>query len=77
MAETEAAPLGGKGKVVEADETYVGGKEKNSHATSAHGTMAADGKEAVLTLVERGGRAVLPRRQRHGARRSRPMISAR
>ncbi|HVM80086.1 MAG TPA: IS1595 family transposase [Stellaceae bacterium] len=51
-------PLGGDGKTVEADETFVGGKEKNKHArkrmtigkTNYHG-----GKEPVLSLVERQG----------------------
>src|SRR5271156_5458504 len=32
MAEAAPPPIGGKGKVVEADETYVGGKEANKHA---------------------------------------------
>jgi transposase-like protein len=53
----EPAPLGGKDKVVEADETYIGGKEGNKHANK----RAAKGdrfgpKEAVLSLVERNGR---------------------
>jgi transposase-like protein len=43
-------PLGGTGKVVEADETVVGGKAKNR----AYRDPAP--KKAVLTLVERGGR---------------------
>lgn len=43
-------PLGGKDKVVEADETVVGGKAKNR----AHGEPAP--KKAVVTLVERDGR---------------------
>jgi transposase-like protein len=44
-------PLGGPGKVVEADETYVGGKTKNR----AKRKPAA--KKAVVSLIERGGRA--------------------
>jgi transposase-like protein len=50
-------PLGGEGKVVEADETVVGGKAKNR----AHRDPAP--KKTVFTLVERGGRA----RSRHVA----------
>jgi transposase-like protein len=50
-------PMGGEGKTVEADETYVGGKEKNKHAK---GRLRAGrgpvGKEAVFSLVERGGK---------------------
>jgi transposase-like protein len=44
-------PLGGSGKVVEADETVVGGKSKNR----AFDDPAP--KKAVVTLIERGGRA--------------------
>ncbi len=49
--EPEAGPLGGKNKVVEADETYVGGKAKNR----AYDEPAP--KKAVVTLVERDGSA--------------------
>lgn len=44
-------PLGGEGKTVEADETYVGGKTRNR----AKRKPAA--KKAVVSLIERGGRA--------------------
>lgn len=44
-------PMGGHGAVIEADETYVGGKSKNV----AYGDPAP--KKAVVTLVERDGRA--------------------
>lgn len=44
-------PLGGKDKVVEADETVVGGKAKN------RAFRETAPKKAVLTLVERDGRA--------------------
>src|SRR5579883_297425 len=49
-------PLGGDGKTVEFDETYVGGKEKNKHASKRRaGNIGGKGKEAVFSLVERGG----------------------
>jgi transposase-like protein len=44
-------PLGGEGKIVEADETIIGGRAKNR----AHGEPAP--KKTVFTLVERDGRA--------------------
>ena len=51
-------PLGGEGKFVEADTTYIGGKEKNKHANKRDGSkIGGAGKQIVHTLVERGGRA--------------------
>jgi transposase-like protein len=51
-------PLGGEGKFVEADTTYVGGKEKNKHANKrTAGNIGGKGKAIVHTLVERNGRA--------------------
>jgi len=51
-------PLGGPDKVVEADETYVGGKETNKHAHKRlGGAQGGKGKQVVVSLVERGGRA--------------------
>jgi transposase-like protein len=49
-------PLGGAGKFVKADETYIGGKEKNRHKSKRKGVVGASGKETVLSLVERDGR---------------------
>jgi transposase-like protein len=50
-------PLGGENKVVEADEAYIGGKEKNKHASKRqHRGRGAVGKEPVVALVERQGR---------------------
>ena len=48
--------MGGEGKTVEIDETFVGGKEKNKHESkSRHLGTGGAGKEAVFSLVERGG----------------------
>jgi hypothetical protein len=45
-------PLGGAGKEVEADETFIGQKRPK-----AHGARGYAHKHAVVSLVERGGRA--------------------
>ena len=44
-------PMGGSGKIVEADETYIG------HIDGSTKERGAGHKNAVLTLVERGGSA--------------------
>jgi transposase-like protein len=49
--ETDSGPLGGEGKIVESDETFVGGKAKNVHRGKPIPT-----KYAVVALVERGGK---------------------
>lgn len=48
MRETADGPLGGEGSTVEADETFIGGRRKSSEKFK--------GKEAVVSLVERGGK---------------------
>ncbi len=56
-------PLGGKGKVVEADETYLGtveerkpSKQRKGRPYTKGGKSGPGGKRAVVALVERGGR---------------------
>jgi len=49
-------PLGGEGKTVEVDETFVGGKEKNRHKNKRRAGDGWVGKEVVFALVERKGR---------------------
>ena len=51
MKPINPAPLGGPDSVVEADETYVGGKQRN------RATRTVKPKKAVVALVERDGRA--------------------
>ncbi len=49
-------PLGGEGKTVEFDETYIGGKETNKHRNKRLGIRGGQtGKEITFSLVERGG----------------------
>ena len=61
LREGHAGPLGGEGMVVEADETYVGGRDKNRHANKRVRVPGPGAKEPVVALVERGGRV----RSRH------------
>jgi transposase-like protein len=57
-AKGKPGPLGGEGKIVEADTTYIGGKEKNKHVGKRNPkNIGGAGKQIVHTLVERGGRA--------------------
>jgi hypothetical protein len=56
MKDTDNQPLGGYGKTIEADKTYVGGKETNKHASKRAGKLyAGKGKQAVVSLVGRKG----------------------
>jgi len=56
MREGNFTVMGGEGKTVEIDETYVGGKEANKHRNKRiKGANGGIGKEAVFSLVERGG----------------------
>jgi transposase-like protein len=54
----KTGPLGGEGKTIEADTTYIGGKERNKHRNKRDTkNIGGAGKQIVHTLVERGGRA--------------------
>jgi transposase-like protein len=62
MRDKNLSPLGGGGKIVEADETYFGTKEDKRTFTTAGrrftkgGRTGPSNKRAVLGLVERGGK---------------------
>lgn len=53
MRDVSGSRLGGKGKIVEADETYVGGKPRKKTPRASR----MDRKVPVALLVERNGRA--------------------
>jgi ISXO2-like transposase domain len=50
MAPKEPSPIGGENKVVEADETFIGGKKKNRAFAKVEPK-----KQVVMTLVDRDG----------------------
>jgi transposase-like protein len=55
MKPEKIGPLGGEGKTVEADETFIGGKRRHDEAARKRGRGTK--KAAVLALVERDGKS--------------------
>ena len=55
LRDTRIEPLGGEGKTVEVDETYIGGRETNKHRNKRLVRGGTGGKEITFSLVERGG----------------------
>jgi transposase-like protein len=73
----ETGPLGGEGKTVEIDETFVGGLEKNKHRHKRkHAGTGGAGKEAVFSLVERKGRVRSHHVTEVSAKTLRPILQA-
>jgi transposase-like protein len=69
--------LGGEGKYVEADTTFVGGKEKNKHKNKRNPkNIGGQGKIIVHSLVERGGRVRSQRVARVNGKTLRPILKA-
>lgn len=57
MRDGALGPLGGEGMILEADTTYIGGKEKNKHVGKRNPrNIGGMGKQIVHSLVERDGR---------------------
>lgn len=77
MRDDDPVPLGGPNLVVEADETYVGGKEHNKHASKrTPGRQGGKGKQAVVSLVERDGGIRSHHVASVTAKRLRPILEA-
>jgi hypothetical protein len=72
-----AGPTGGEGSIIEADETYIGGKEKNKHkAKRTTGANGGVGKEMAFSLVERGGKVRSHHMANISAKKLRPVLEA-
>lgn len=75
LRETRPEMLGGDGKAVEFDETYIGGKDKNKHANKRKGRGGMD-KEIAFALVERGGKVRSHHVPSVSAKTLRPILQA-
>jgi transposase-like protein len=70
-------PMGGPGKIVEADTTYIGGKESNKHRSKRNSrNIGGKGKQIVHTLVERDGTARSHHVASIGGDELRPILTA-
>jgi transposase-like protein len=77
LRETNPGLLGGEGKTVEIDETFIGGLEKNKHRSKRkHAGTGGTGKEAVFSLVERQGRVRSHHVPAVNAKTLRPILQA-
>ncbi len=76
MRELNPTPMGGEGKPVEADETYIGGREKNKHRKKRTSAVGGVGKEFAFAIVERGGKVRSHHVPEVNARTLRPILVA-
>jgi transposase-like protein len=73
-----SGPLGGSGKIAEADETFVGGKETNKHkkVRRIQDTGGFGAKEPVFSIVERRGKVLSHHVPSVNAKTLRPILEA-
>jgi transposase-like protein len=77
LRQTHPDMLGGEGKTVEVDETYIGGKETNKHRNKRLGNRGGQtGKEIAFALVERGGNVRSHHVPSISAKNLRPILQA-
>jgi transposase-like protein len=57
MRDAAPTPMGGEGEIIESDEAYWGPKDKDGNGMNRRrrGKPGKGGKQAILTLVQRGG----------------------